>query len=93
MATNSSEFGLCGYYFGGSGPEVIKRQRVTKERAALRIRSWTVQNEMRGVLDECPQVLQEELSILQEGFLEERRMEGEKKSVLLSIGEKRIGRS
>ena len=34
----------------GSGPEVIKRQRVAKELAAQRVRSWTVQNEMRDVL-------------------------------------------
>ena len=34
----------------GSGPKVVKRQRVAKERAAQRVRSWTVQNEMRGVL-------------------------------------------
>ena len=34
----------------GSGPEVIERQRVAKECAAQRVRSWTVQNEMRGVL-------------------------------------------
>ena len=34
----------------GSGPEVVQRQRVTKERAAQRVRNWTVQNEMRGVL-------------------------------------------
>ena len=34
----------------GSGPEVVERQRVAKERAAQRVRSWTVQNEMRGVL-------------------------------------------
>ena len=27
-----------------------RRQRVVKERAAQRVRSWTVQNEMRGVL-------------------------------------------
>ena len=32
------------------GPEVIKRQRIVKERAAQRVRSWTVQNKMRGVL-------------------------------------------
>ena len=32
------------------GPEVVKRQRVVKERAAQRVRSSTVQNEMRGVL-------------------------------------------
>ena len=29
--------------------EVIKRQRVAKERAAQRVRSLTVQNEMKGV--------------------------------------------
>ena len=34
----------------GSGPEVVERQRVVKERVAPRVRSWTVQNEMRGVL-------------------------------------------
>ena len=34
----------------GSGPEVVERQRVAKESAAQRVRSWTVQNEMRGVL-------------------------------------------
>ena len=34
----------------GPGPEVVERQRVAKERAAQRVRSWTVQNEMRGVL-------------------------------------------
>ena len=33
-----------------SGPEVVKRQRVAKKRAAQRVRSWTVQNEMRNVL-------------------------------------------
>ena len=32
------------------GPEVVKRQRVSKDQAAQRLRSWTVQNEMRGVL-------------------------------------------
>ena len=36
--------------FPGPGPEVAERQRVAKERAAQRVRSWTVQNEMRGVL-------------------------------------------
>ena len=35
----------------GPGPEVVERQRVAKERAAQRVRSWTVQNEMRGVLE------------------------------------------
>ena len=34
----------------GPGPEVVERQRVDKERAAQRVRSWTMQNEMRGVL-------------------------------------------
>ena len=34
----------------GSGPEVVKRQRVAKQSAAQRVGSWTVQNEMRGVL-------------------------------------------
>ena len=32
------------------GPEIVKRQRVAKERAVQRVRSWTVHNEMRGVL-------------------------------------------
>ena len=38
---------------GNSGrdePEVVKRQRVTKVRAAQRVSSLTEQNEMRGVL-------------------------------------------
>ena len=34
----------------GPGPEVVKRQRVAKGRVAQRVDSWTVQNEMRGVL-------------------------------------------
>ena len=34
----------------GSGPEIVERQRIAKERAAQRVRTWTVQNEMRGVL-------------------------------------------
>ena len=34
----------------GPGSEVVERQRVAKERAAQRVCSWTVQNEMRGVL-------------------------------------------
>ena len=33
----------------GPGPEVVERQRA-KERVAQRVRSWTVQNEMRDVL-------------------------------------------
>ena len=32
-----------------AGPEVIERQRVTKERVAQRVRSLTEQNEMKGV--------------------------------------------
>ena len=31
-------------------PEVVERQRVAKELAAQRVRSWTVQNEM-GVVE------------------------------------------
>ena len=34
----------------GPGPEVVERQKIAKERAAQRARSWTAQNEMRGVL-------------------------------------------
>ena len=34
----------------GPGPEVIERQKIAKERAMQRVRSWTMQNEMRGVL-------------------------------------------
>ena len=34
----------------GPGLEVVERQRIAKERAAQRVRSWTVQNEMSGVL-------------------------------------------
>ena len=33
----------------GSKPEVVKGQRAAKESAAQRVRSWTVQNEMKGV--------------------------------------------
>ena len=32
------------------GPEVVESERVAKERAAQRVRSWTVQNEIKGVL-------------------------------------------
>ena len=35
----------------GPGSEVVESQRVAKERAAQRVRSWTVQNEMRGDLE------------------------------------------
>ena len=34
----------------GPGEEVVERQKIAKERATQRVRSWTVQNEMRGVL-------------------------------------------
>ena len=34
----------------GPKPEVVERQRVAKEQAAQRVHSWTVQNEMSGVL-------------------------------------------
>ena len=34
----------------GPGPEVVKKQRVARERAVQRVRSWTVHNEMRSVL-------------------------------------------
>ena len=33
-----------------SGPEVVEREKIAKERATQRVGSWTVQNEMRGVL-------------------------------------------
>ena len=36
--------------FPGSGSEVVERYIVAKVRAAQKVRSWTVQNEMRGVL-------------------------------------------
>ena len=36
--------------FPGLGQEIEQRQRVAKELAAQRVRSWTVQIEMRGVL-------------------------------------------
>ena len=34
----------------GPGPEVVERQKIAKERTTPRVCSWTVQNEMRGVL-------------------------------------------
>ena len=34
----------------GPGTEVVERRKNTKERATQRVRSWTVQNEMRGIL-------------------------------------------
>ena len=39
----------------GPEPEVLERQKIAKERAAQRVRSWTVQNEMRGVLGRVPE--------------------------------------
>ena len=38
----------------GPGLEVLERQKTAKERATQRVRSWTVQNEMRGVLIRVP---------------------------------------
>ena len=37
----------------GPGTEVVERQQIAKERATQRIRSWIVQNEMRGVRKRC----------------------------------------
>ena len=37
-------------HFSEFGAEVIKKDRVTKERAVQRLHSWTVQNEIKGVL-------------------------------------------
>ena len=37
-------------YSTGPRPEVVERQKIAKERATQRLRYWTVQNEMRGVL-------------------------------------------
>ena len=34
----------------GSEPEIVERPRVAKDRATPTVRSWTVQNEMSGVL-------------------------------------------
>ena len=36
--------------YPGPRPEVVKRQIVAKDSAAQRVRSWTVQDEIRGVL-------------------------------------------
>ena len=30
------------------GPKIVKRQRVAEERGTQRVRSWTVQNEIKG---------------------------------------------
>ena len=37
-------------YFSGPEPKLVERKGVTKERVAQKVRSWTVQNEMRSVL-------------------------------------------
>ena len=37
----------------GPEPEIVERQRVAKERAAQRVGSLAVQNEMRGVCRRC----------------------------------------
>ena len=34
----------------GPGAEVVERQKTAKKRPTQRVRSWTVQNKMRGVL-------------------------------------------
>ena len=34
----------------GPEPEVVEKQKNAKKRAAQRVRSWTGQNEMRGVV-------------------------------------------
>ena len=50
--------------FTGLGSEVVEGHRVVKEQAAQRVRSWTVQNQMRGSLDESTQALHEGFSIM-----------------------------
>ena len=39
--------------YPGPGTEVKERQKIAKERATQRVRSWTMQNEMRGVRKRC----------------------------------------
>ena len=34
----------------GPGPDVVERQKIDKERATQRVRSWTMHNEMKGAL-------------------------------------------
>ena len=34
----------------GPRPEVVEREKIVKERATQRVRSWTGQNEMKSVL-------------------------------------------
>ena len=36
--------------FPGPGPEVVERPKIAKKQATQRVRSWTVQNEMRSFL-------------------------------------------
>ena len=50
----------------GPKPEIVNtsRQRVAKERATQRVRSWTVQNEMKGVLGRVSASAAKEFSIL-----------------------------
>ena len=38
--------------FTGCRPEIIERHRVVKKQAVQRVRNWSVQNKMRGVLDQ-----------------------------------------
>ena len=35
----------------GPGPELVERQKISKERATQKVNSWTMQNEMIGVLE------------------------------------------
>ena len=37
----------------GPGTEFVERQKIAEERATQRVRSWTAQNEMRGVRKRC----------------------------------------
>ena len=41
---------ICKGNSPGPGPEAVKRQRVSKKRAAQGVRSWTVKNQIKGVL-------------------------------------------
>ena len=41
------------------GTKIVYRERVGREQVPQRFRSWTIQNEMRGVLGRCPQALKE----------------------------------
>ena len=48
----------------GPGSEVVEKQGVAKERLAQKVRSWTVQNEMRGLLRRVSAAMHEGFSIL-----------------------------